>query len=83
MPNTTNSTSILQTLLSSDYSFVVLKAAILLLLILYAVFALIIVRQVDLMGQTLISGISKLIKLISVIHLVFVLGLIILAWSIL
>lgn len=59
------------------------KAALLLILILYAFFALIIVRQVDLMGKTLITALSPFIRSFAIIHAAFAIGLIVLAWGIL
>ncbi|MCL4365660.1 hypothetical protein M1437_00325 [Patescibacteria group bacterium] len=60
-----------------------LKAAVLLILIFYAIFALIVVRQVDLMSKTLITSVSPVLKAFSIIHAGVVIGLIILAWGIL
>jgi len=60
-----------------------LKGAILLILIFYAIFALMVVRQVSLMSKTLITGVSPIIYAISIIHAGFAIGLIILAWGIL
>lgn len=59
------------------------KGAILLILIFYAIFSLIIVRQVDLMGKTLSSNISSSIKAFAIIHAGISIGLIFLAWGIL
>lgn len=70
-------------LLNSTYLFAFLKGVILLILIFYAIFALIIVRQVGLMSQTLISGVSATLKAFAIIHAGFAIGLIILAWGIL
>lgn len=61
----------------------VFKAAILIILVLYAIFALIIVRQVDLMSKTLITGVSPKVKAIAIFHAGFAIGLIILAWGVL
>lgn len=60
-----------------------LKGAILLILIFYAIFALMVVRQVDLMSQTLITKVSSILKAFSIVHAGFAIGLIILAWGIL
>lgn len=60
-----------------------LKMAILLILVFYAIFALIIVRQVDLMSKTLITNVSPILKAFSIIHAGFAASLIILAWGIL
>ena len=59
------------------------KGAILLILIFYAIFSLIIVRQVDLMSKTLITNISPLVKAFAIMHAGFALALIFLAWGVL
>lgn len=69
-------------ILNMDYILTFGKGAILILLVLYAIFSLIIVRQVDLMNKTLITNISTLIKTFSIMHFIFVLALIMLAWRI-
>lgn len=69
--------------LNSEAVLIFLKAAILIILIFYAIFSTIIVRQVDLMSKTLITGISPVIRAFSILHLGFAIGLIILAWGIL
>lgn len=60
-----------------------LKAAILIILAFYAIFALLVVRQVDLMSKTLFTGVSPLLKGFAIIHAGFAIGLIVLAWGIL
>ena len=70
-------------LLNNSYVLFFGKGAILILLVFYAVFALIIIRQVDLMGKTLITGIAPIIRILAVIHAVFAIGLIFLALTIL
>ncbi|MBI2596648.1 hypothetical protein HYW41_00645 [Candidatus Daviesbacteria bacterium] len=70
-------------LLNQEAILVFLKAAILLILVFYAIFALVIIRQVDLMSKTLITGISPYVKLLSLVHAVFVIGLILVAWRVL
>lgn len=60
-----------------------LKAAILIISIFYAIFAVMIVRQVSLMSKTLISKISPVIRAAAIIHAGFAIGLIILVWGIL
>lgn len=70
-------------LLNNSYILFFSKGAILILLVLYAIFALIIVRQVSLMSKTLITGIAGVIKLFALIHAFFALGLIFLALMIL
>lgn len=75
----TDSTNIFNT----EAVLVFLKFAILLILIFYAIFALMIVRQVTLMATTLITKISPFVKLISIVHAGFAIGLIFLVWGIL
>ena len=60
-----------------------LKVAILLILVFYAIFALAVVRQVDLMSKTLITRVSGVLKAFSILHAGFAIALIILAWGIL
>lgn len=60
-----------------------LKVVILLILTFYAIFALLIVRQVDLMSKTLITTVSPILKGFSIIHAGFVIGLIVLVAGIL
>ena len=62
---------------------VFLKTAILIILAFYVIFALMVVRQVDLMNKTLISSVSPTIKILAILHLLAVLVLIVLAWGIL
>ena len=62
---------------------IILKAVILIILVFYAIFALLIVRQVTLMAKTLITKISPLVKLIAIVHAGFAIGLIFLVWGIL
>lgn len=70
-------------LLDSDITLIFLKGVILLILLFYGIFALIIVRQVDLMSKALITSISPYIKTFVFLHAIFVIGLIFLAWGIL
>lgn len=70
-------------ILSNSYILFFAKGAILILLILYAIFALIIIRQVDLMSKTLITGIAPIIKLLAIVHAFVILGLIFLSLFIL
>jgi len=72
-----------QTILNNDIILSFGKLAILIILILYGVFSLLIIRQVDLMGKTLITPISKIIRAIAILHSGVIIGLIILAWGIL
>ena len=69
--------------INSDYLNAFAKGAVLLILIFYAIFALIIVRQVDLMSKTLITKISPIVKALAIIHAGLSIGFIILAWGIL
>lgn len=57
-----------------------LKAATLIILAIYTIFAVMIVRQVGLMGRTLITPVSSIVKLFSIIHLLFAIGLTLFAW---
>lgn len=68
---------------NNGYIIFFMKSAVLILLVLYAIFALIIVRQVDLMGQTLKTNIAGIIKIFALFHAFFALGLIFLALIIL
>ena len=77
MPVSTSDILNLQTVL------IFIKAAILIILFLYAIFALLIVRQVDLMSKTLITPVSPIVKAISIIHAGFALGFIFLAFGLL
>ena len=71
------------TFLNSDLILTFGKGAILLILILYAIFSLVIVRQVNLMGKTLITNISPIIHAFAILHAGFAIGSIFLAWGIL
>lgn len=72
-----------QGILESDIILSFGKLAILMILILYGVFSLLMIRQADLMGKTLITPISKIIRAIAILHSGVIIGLIILAWGIL
>jgi len=76
-------TTVTQSLINNDYILIFAKGAILIILVFYAIFALIIVRQVDLMGKTFITNISPLVKGIAIVHAGFAIGLIVLVWGIL
>lgn len=60
-----------------------LKGIILIILLFYAIFALMVTKQVDVMSKTLMTHISPIVRLISIIHAGLALGLIILAWGML
>lgn len=68
-----------------DFSLLIpyFRWIIILLLIFYALFALLIIRQVDLMGKTLITPVSPIVKAAAIIHAGFAVGLIILIWGVL
>ena len=68
---------------SSPSVLLFLKWAILLILVFYAIFALMIVRQVDLMSTTLITPVSPILKAFAIFHAGFAIGLVILVWGIL
>ena len=76
-------TTILTNPFESEAVLAFLKGATLLILIFYAIFALIIIRQVDLMSKTLITGISPIFKLLTIVHAGVAIGLIFLAWGML
>lgn len=78
MPTTTPTN-----LFDSDALLVFLKTAILIILIFYAIFAIMIVRQVSLMSKTLITRVAPIVSAISIVHAGFAIGLIILIWGIL
>ncbi len=59
------------------------KIGVLIILVFYAIFALLVIRQVDLMSKTLITPVSPILKALSIFHAGFAIGLIILAWGIL
>ncbi|MBU1000195.1 hypothetical protein KKE78_02250 [Patescibacteria group bacterium] len=67
----------------SEVALTILKAATLLILVFYAIFALMVVRQVDLMSRTLITKVSPALKAFAIVHVGFAIGFIILAWGIL
>lgn len=69
--------------LSSKEVLLFLKGVILLILAFYAIFALMVVRQVDLMSKTLMTRVSPWLSAFSILHAGVALGLIILAWGIL
>lgn len=79
----TSQTNLLTIILTSPYFLSVLKFAILIILLFYAIFGLIVVRQVDLMSKTLVTNISPIVKFLSIIQVGLAIGLIILAWGIL
>jgi len=76
-------TTIQFNLFESEMVLMFLKTAILIILAFYAIFALMVVRQVDLMSKTLITKVSPILKVLSIAQAGFAIGIIILAWGIL
>lgn len=83
MPTVTTQNFLTADLLNNSFFLASLKAGILLILFVYAIFSLIIVRQVDSMSKTLITGISPIVKGVAIVHAGFAIGLIFLAWGLL
>lgn len=67
----------------TDIFLQILRVGILLILSLYTIFALIIVRQVDFMNDTLMTPVSGVVKYASFINVIMSVWLIILTFSIL
>ena len=67
----------------SETVLIFLKVVILIILVFYAIFALLMTRQVDLMSKTLITKVSPALKAFSIIHAGFAIGLIVLTAGIL
>lgn len=65
-------------LLPSEITLLLIKAGILIFTGVYFIFSLIVVRQVSLMTETLITEVSPVIKAFSIIHAGLALGIIIL-----
>lgn len=59
------------------------KISILIILFFYTIFALMIVRQADLMSKTLITPVSPLVKAVAIIHAGFAIAFLVLAFGIL
>ncbi len=64
-------------------TLIFLKTTLLIILLFYAIFALIVIRQVDLMSKTLITSLAPIVTFLSIIQFVLAIGLIILSWAIL
>lgn len=62
----------------ADFVLFLTRSGVLTLSVLYFVFSLVIVRQVTLMTETLITEVAPIIKAFSIIHAGFALGVIIL-----
>lgn len=67
----------------SDTVAIILKGVILIILVFYVIFALVVIRQVDLMSRTLITRISPILKATAIFNAGFAIGLIFLAWGLL
>lgn len=76
-------TTIPANLLDLSVTLIFAKWAILLILLFYAIFALVVIRQVDLMSKTLITKVSPILKAFSILHTGFAIGLIVLVWGML
>lgn len=50
---------------------IALNFAVIIVLILYIIFSLIIVRQVQLMSKVIVTGVNKYVHLLSLVHLLF------------
>ncbi len=66
-----------------DLPILIIRISITIIIFLYAIFALIIVRQVDLMSKTLITPVSPIVKAIAIVHAGFAVGFALLAFGIL
>lgn len=76
-------TSIIASFFHSTYFLVVIKIAILLILLFYAIFALIIVKQVSLMAKTFVTNTSTVFGVFATANLLFAVALIVLAAGVL
>lgn len=63
----------MDTLFASGENFIniALNFAVIIVLILYIIFSLIIVRQVQLMSKVIVTGVNKYVYLLSLVHLLF------------
>jgi hypothetical protein len=68
---------------SLEWVYFVFKTAILLISLLYLVFSLIVVRQVNLMTETIITEVTPFLRFLSVLHAGLSLGVIILVFGLL
>lgn len=66
-----------QSFLSSMLTTDLLRLFVFIILLIYTLFALLIVRQVSLMSKTLITPVSPIVKSISIIHAGFAIGLLV------
>lgn len=72
-----------QTPLDPNLITIFVKIVTIILMILYGIFALLIVRQVELMGKTLITPVSKVVSAVAIIHAGFAIGFALLTFFIL
>ena len=70
-------------LMETGFVLIFSKAAILIILVFYAIFSLMIVRQVNLMNHTLVTKVAPVIRAVAILHAGFAIGFIILAFGIL
>lgn len=61
----------------------VIKIGILIILVIYSIFALLIVRQVDNMSKTLRTPLSGVVRMVAIIHAGVAIGLIVLMFGVL
>lgn len=61
----------------------VIKTGILIILVIYSIFALLIVKQVGSMSKTLRTSVSPVVRVISILHAGFSIGLIVLVYGML
>ena len=59
------------------------RVAILIILFFYAIFALLILKQVDSMVKTLITGVSPKLRAVAIVHAGLAIGLVVLMFGIL
>lgn len=68
---------------ASPYFLSFAKIAILIILVIYDIFALVIIKQINLMGNTLIVPTSKLLNTVAIGHVLFAIAMTVLVWVIL
>ncbi len=75
--------SLVGSFIASNIFLITIKVTILLILLFYAIFALLIIKQVSVMVKTVITGISPLLMGIAIFNALFALVLIVLAAGVL
>ncbi len=83
MPVGVTSLSLITSFITSNYFLIIIKAGILLILVFYAIFALIIIKQVSSMAKTFVTNISPIFSTFAVFNAIFALVLIVLAAGVL